>query len=48
MIAYLITYWGEDIHQIDTINVDDNYDGDPYGDHVPFTVGSNQTIIVRD
>lgn len=26
----------------------DNYDGDPYGDTVPFTVGSNQYIVTYD
>ena len=26
----------------------DNYDGDPYGDTVPFTVGSNQYISTYD
>jgi hypothetical protein len=26
----------------------DNYDGDQYGDTVPFTVGSNQYIVTYD
>lgn len=30
---------GTEYHQLP-----DNYDGDPYGDTVPFTVGSNQYI----
>jgi hypothetical protein len=27
------------------VEVEDDYDGNPYGDKVPFTVGSNQTIV---
>jgi hypothetical protein len=30
------------------VEIEDDYDGDPYGDKVPFTVGSNQTIIEID
>ena len=25
--------------------IPDNYDGDPYGDTVPFSIGSNQAIV---
>jgi hypothetical protein len=48
MKATLISYdtrTGEIIDRL-PIAVDDDYDGDPYGDRVHIAVGSNQTIIV--
>jgi len=45
MQAQLWTYWGEELHQVDIVEVDADYDGDHYGDKVHFSVGSNQTII---
>ena len=43
----LRTYIGEDIVEDETVEVNDNYDGDPYGDTVPFTVHSNQVLIPK-
>lgn len=37
------TILGTQYHQLP-----DNYDGDPYGDTVPFSVGSNQYISTYD
>lgn len=31
-------------NHVKTIELPDDYDGDPYGDKVPFPVGSNQYI----
>jgi len=45
MQAQLHTYFGEELHQVDTVEIDPDYDGDQYGDKVPFAVGSNQQII---
>jgi hypothetical protein len=45
MKAQLITYTDEKITEIREIEIADDYDGDPYGDKVPFVVGSNQTIV---
>jgi len=40
----LLTYAGEELVRSDRIVLKD-YDGEPYGDTVPFTVHSNQTIV---
>ena len=43
----LITYNGEEIDKQNCYRFKSNYedcDIDPYGDHVPFSVGSNQVI----
>lgn len=48
MKAKLITYLSEDEIQEDDVEIADDYDGDPYGDKVPFTVGSNQTIRTEE
>ncbi len=45
MIAQLVTYNKEKIENIRVVEISDDYDGDPYGDKVPFPVGSNQMII---
>jgi hypothetical protein len=47
MKCYLVTYINEDIHDVTEVDID-NYDGDPYGDTVPFTVASNQTIVPEE
>jgi hypothetical protein len=46
MKALLKTYTLDTLTEIETIDLPDNYDGDPYGNTVPFCVGSNQTIEV--
>lgn len=48
MKAILVTYYGEEIYDKQEVEVDDDYDGDPYGDKVHFAVGSNQTIIITE
>lgn len=45
MLALLQTYQDEKIVEIEVVELPDNYDGNPYGDTVPFSVGSNQTIV---
>lgn len=47
MNCFFITYNGEDIVDVTKVLIP-NYDGDPYGDTVPFTVQSNQSIILFD
>ena len=44
MLALLNSYEGETLVNSEVVELPDNYDGDPYGDTVPFSVGSNQTI----
>ena len=45
MLALLQTYENEKIVEIEVVEIPDDYDGNPYGDTVPFSVGSNQTIV---
>jgi hypothetical protein len=45
MKAQLWTYHNERLYAISFVEIDDDYDGDPYGDKVHFAVGSNQTIV---
>lgn len=45
MLALLKSYNGEKVINIEVVELPDDYDGNPYGDEVPFSVGSNQTII---
>ena len=45
MKAVLRTYVGEDAIRDELVEIADDYDGNPYGDKVPFAVGSNQTIL---
>jgi len=47
MKAVLRTYLAEDLFIDKDVIINDDYDGDPYGDTVPFAVGSNQIIIVE-
>jgi hypothetical protein len=44
MKAELITYGDEEIISVKEIELPDDYDGNPYGDKVPFVVHSNQSI----
>ncbi len=44
--ALLKTYTGETLTDTETVQLPANYDGNPYGDTVPFTVGSNQTLEI--
>ena len=46
MKAILKTYTLETLTDTETVELPENYDGDPYGDTVPFAVGSNQSIEV--
>lgn len=44
MKALLKTYTLDTLTEVEEIELPENYDGDPYGDTVPFLVGSNQVI----
>lgn len=44
--ALLKTYEGEILTEVKEVELPENYDGNPYGDTVPFTVGSNQTLTI--
>jgi hypothetical protein len=47
--AFLITYGRGGIRDCASpCWVDDDYDGDQYGDKCPITVGSNQSVVTRD
>jgi hypothetical protein len=46
MKATLRTYSGENVVSDEIVEINDNYDGNAYGDTVPFAVASNQRIIV--
>lgn len=48
MKAYLISYRNETIAYIRPVEISDDYDGDCYGDKVPFAVGSNQYIVTKE
>lgn len=45
MKAQLWSYFGEVLIEVRNIELPDTFDGDIYGDTVPFCVGSNQLII---
>jgi hypothetical protein len=47
MKAYLKTYFGETLIDCKEVELPDDYDGDPYGDTVPFVVGSNQILEIE-
>ena len=49
MKAVLRTYPDKDlVDPVDQIvEIPDDYKGDPYGNDVPFCVGSNQTILIK-
>ena len=45
MLALLKSYDTDGkVINIEVVELPEDYDGDPYGDKVPFSVGSNQTI----
>lgn len=46
MQAILRKYLGEICESEEIVNLPDNYDGDPYGDTVPFAMASNWTLQV--
>lgn len=46
--AYLLTWTNETLTSKESVELPDNYDGDPYGDTVPFCVGSNQTLELTE
>ena len=48
MKALLKTYTLDALTEVEAIELPENYDGNPYGDTVPFSVGSNQAIEVID
>ena len=48
MKALLKTYSLDILTEVTKVTLPENYDGDPYGDTVPFSVGSNQTLEVID
>jgi hypothetical protein len=48
MKAILVTCLGEHIVERTEVRLPDTYDGDPYGDTVPFCVGSNQYLDIID
>lgn len=45
MQAYLHTYRQDTLIESQLVTLPDNYDGNPYGDTVPFCVGSNQELV---
>jgi hypothetical protein len=48
MKALLKTYTLDTLTNAEEVELPENYDGDPYGDTVPFCVGSNQSLEVLD
>ena len=48
MKALLKTYTQDTLTETELVEVPDNYDGDPYGETVPFCVGSNQSLELLD
>jgi hypothetical protein len=48
MKALLKTYSLETLTEVEEVTLPNNYDGNPYGDTVPFCVGSNQSLEVLD
>jgi hypothetical protein len=46
MKALLKTYSLDTLMEVEEVTLPENYNGDPYGDTVPFSVGSNQTLEV--
>jgi hypothetical protein len=48
MKAYIVTYCNERISSIRPVEIADDYDGDCYGDKVPFSLGSNQSIVTKE
>lgn len=49
MKALLKTYYLDTLMEVEEVTIPENYNGDPDGDTVPFSVGSNQTLeVVED
>ena len=48
MKAILISYAADTPCETALVELPDHYDGDPYGDTVPFCVGSNQELITLE
>ena len=48
MQAYLKTYHADTLVDAELVDLPEDYDGNPYGDTVPFSVGSNQELVVID
>ena len=48
MLAILRKYIGVNIDSEEFVHLPDNYDGNPYGDTVPFAMASNWTLQVVD
>lgn len=48
MTAILRKYLGEEIDSEEFVQLPDDYDGDPYGDKVPFVMASNWTLQVLE
>ena len=46
MKALLKTYTLNTLTDTEIVELPENYDGNPYGDTVPFSVGSNQSLEV--
>jgi hypothetical protein len=46
MKAILKTYTLDTLTDTEEVELPENYDGNPYGDTVPFSVGSNQSLEV--
>lgn len=44
MKAQLVTITRGEISQVRNVTIADDYNGDPFGDKVPFPVGSNQYL----
>jgi hypothetical protein len=48
MKAQIRTYYLDTLKIVQNIEIPDNYDGDAYGDTIPFSVGSNQEIVTDE
>ena len=46
LIVLIHTYFGDELHETEVREIPSDYDGDQYGDKLPFSVGSNQTVTV--
>jgi hypothetical protein len=46
MLAILRKYIGEKVVEEEIVTLPDDYDGDPYGDKVPFVMASNWSLEV--
>lgn len=47
MNAFIVTYLGEELVGARSITLPADYNGDPYGDQVPYVLGSNQGIVLE-